>query len=208
MLTPWKKSHEQPRQHIKKQRHYLANKGPSSQGYGFSSSHVWMWELKKLSCWRIDAFEPWCWRRLCLLRAPWTARRSNHPKGNQFWIFIGRTAAEAETPVLWLPDVKSWLFWKDPYAGKDWNQEETGDDRWWDGWMASLPQWTWVWVNSRSWWWTGRPGVLQFMGFQRVGHDWDTEVNWSELIWLPSGSWVVEALWQGSQEFEGFFWSM
>ena len=128
-----------------------------------------------------------------------------HPKGDQSWIFIGSTDVEAETPILWLPDVKSWLFWKDPYAGKDWNQEETGDDRRWDGWMASPPQWTWVWVNSRSWWWTGRPGVLQFMGFQRVGHDWDTEVNWTELIWLPSGSWVVEALWQGSQEFEGFF---
>ena len=100
-----------------------------------------------------------------------------HPKGNQSWVFIGRADVEAETPVLWPPDVKSWLIWKDPDAGKDWGQEEKGT-RGWDGWMASPTQWTWVWVDSRSWWWTGRPGVLWFMGSQRVGHDWATELNW------------------------------
>ena len=90
MLAPWKKSYDQPRQHVRKQRHYFANKGPSSQGYGFCSSHVWMWELdcEEAERRRIDAFELWCWRRL--LRVPWTARRSNQPKGNQSWIFIGR----------------------------------------------------------------------------------------------------------------------
>ena len=97
---------------------------------------------------------------------------------NQSLIFIGRTDAEVETPILWPPDAKDWLIWKDPDAGKDWRQEEKGtDDKGWDGWMASLTQWTWVWVNSRSWWWTGRPGVQQSMGLQRVGHNWATELK-------------------------------
>ena len=98
-----------------------------------------------------------------------------NPKGNQPWIFIGRTDAEA--PIFWPPDMKNWLIWKDPGSGKDWRQEKgmTG----WDGWMASLTQWTWVWVRSGSWWWTGRPGVLLSMGFQRVEHDWVTELNWN-----------------------------
>ena len=84
------------------------------------------WTVKKAEHWRIDAFELWCWRRL--LRVPWTARRSNqsHPKGDQSWVFIGRTDVEAETPVLWPPDTKSWLTGKDPDAGKDWGQEEKG----------------------------------------------------------------------------------
>ena len=124
----WKDSDDQSRQHIKKQRQYFANKGPSSQGYGFSSSHVWMWELdyKKAECQSIDAFELWCWRRL--LRVPWTARRSNQSilKEIKSWVFIGRTDAEAETPILWPPGAKSWLIWKDPDAGKNWGQEEKG----------------------------------------------------------------------------------
>ena len=101
----------------------FANKGPSSQSYVFSSSHVWMWELdyKESRPQRIDAFELWCWRRL--LRIPWTVMRSNQSiLKDQSWIFIGRTYAEAETPILWPPDVKSWLLWKDPDAGKDWKQ--------------------------------------------------------------------------------------
>ena len=92
-----------------------------------------------------------------------------HPKGNQSWIFIGRTDAEAETPILWPPDVKSWLIWKDPDAGKDWVRAGgEGDDRGWDGWIASQTRWT------------GRPGVLQSTGSQRVRHDWVTELNWTE----------------------------
>ena len=95
------------------------------------------------------------------------------------WVFFGRNDAKAETPVLWPPHVKSWL------TGKDWCWEELGaggegDDRGWDGQMASPTRWTWVWVNSGSWWWTGRPGVLRFMGSQRVGHDWATELNWTD----------------------------
>ena len=103
-----------------------------------------------------------------------------HPKGDQSWVFIGRTDVEAETPILWPPDVNSWLIRKDPDAGKDWGQEEKGttED---DGWMASPTQWTWVWVDSGSWWWTGRPGVLRFMELQRVGHDWVTELNWMNI---------------------------
>ena len=102
-----------------------------------------------------------------------------HPKGDQSRVFIGRTDVEVETPILWPPDAKSWLIWKDSDAGKDW-----GDDKGWDGWMASPTQWTWVWVNSGSWWWTGRPAVLQFMGSQRVRHNWATELNWhSQRLW-------------------------
>ena len=102
-----------------------------------------------------------------------------HPEGNQSWVFIGRTDAEAETPVLWPPHVKSWLIGKDPDAGKDWGQEEKGDNRGWDGWMASPTRWAWVWVNSGSWWWTGRPGMLPSMGLQRIPTtEW---LNWTEL---------------------------
>ena len=126
MFAPWKKSYGQPKQHIKKQRHYFADKDPYGQNYGFSSSHVWMWELdhKKVEHWRIVAFKLWWWRRL--LRVPWTARRfqSVTSKGNQSLIFIGRTDAEAETPILWPPDVKNWLTGKGPDSGKDWRQEK------------------------------------------------------------------------------------
>jgi len=100
-----------------------------------------------------------------------------HSEGDQYWVFFGRNDAKAETPVLWPPHAKSWLIgrlwcWEGLGAGE-------GDDRGWDGWMASLTWWTWVWVNSGSWWWTGRPGVLQFMESERVGHDWATELNWT-----------------------------
>ena len=105
-----------------------------------------------------------------------------HPKGDQSWVFIGRSNAEAETPVLWPPHAKSWLIGKDPDAGRDWGQEEKGttEDEMagWHPQIHHLIHQTWVWVNSGSWWWTGRPGVLQFMGSQRVGHDWATELNW------------------------------
>ena len=97
-----------------------------SQSYGFSSSHVWMWELDYKESWRIDAFEPWCWRRLFERPLDCKEIQPVHPKGNQSGIFIGRTDAEAETPILWLPDAKNWLIGKDPDAGKDWRQEEKG----------------------------------------------------------------------------------
>ena len=133
------------------------------------------WTIKKAEHQRIDAFELWCWRRL--LRVPWTARRSNQSilkeitpgcsleglmlklKLQHFGHLMRRIDSLEKTLLL-------------ERAGGE------GDDRGWDGWMASPTQWTWVWVNSRSWWWTGRPGVLRFMGSQRVRHDWVTVLNW------------------------------
>ena len=128
MLTPWKKSSDQPRQHIKKQRHYFSNKVPSSQSYGFSSSHVWMCELDYKES---SALMNWCFLTVVLektLESPLDCKdiQPVHPKGNQSWIFIGSTYAEAETPILWPPDAKSWLIGKDPDAGKDWRWEEKG----------------------------------------------------------------------------------
>ena len=143
------------------------------------------WTMKKAEHRRIDAFELWCLRRL--LRVPWTARRSNQSilkKGDQSWVFFGRNDAKAETPILWPPHAKSWLIGKDSDAGRDWGQEAgEGDDRGWDGWMPSRTQWTWVWVNSGSWRWTGKPGVLRFMGSQRVGHDWTELMSTQQLLW-------------------------
>ena len=118
-LTPWKESYDQLTQHIKKQRHYFANKGPSSQGYGFSSSHISMWELDYKESWLL---KNWCFWTAMLEKTPESPLDCKeiklvHPKGNQFWIFIGKT--DAETPVLWPPDAKNWLVGKVPDAGKD-----------------------------------------------------------------------------------------
>ena len=145
------------------------------------------WTMKKAEHGRIDTSELWCWRRLLDGKEIQPVR----PKGNQSWMFIRRTDVEADTPILWPPDSKSWLLWKDP-CWERLKMRGKGDDRTWDGWMASPTQWTWVWVNSGSWWWTGRPGVLQSMGSQRVGHNWATELNWSVLPmnihgWFPLG---------------------
>ena len=111
-----------------------------------------------------------------------------NPKGNQPWIFIGRTDAEAETPVPWPSDAKNWLI-KRPWCWGRLKAGGEGADRGWDGWMASLTQWTWVWVDSGSWWWTGNPGVLRFMGSQRVGHDWGTGLNWTEYVVVQTEKW-------------------
>ena len=128
MLAPWKKSYDQPRRYIKKQRHYFAIKGPSSQSYGFSNSHVWMWELNYKESW---ALKNWCFRTVVLektLESSLDCKEIQpvHSKGDQSWIFIGRTDAKAETPVLWPPDAKNGLIGKEPDAGKDWRQEEKG----------------------------------------------------------------------------------
>ena len=103
-----------------------------------------------------------------------------NPKGNQPWIFIGRT--DAETSILWPPDGKNWLIGKDPDAGNDIRSQIEGDDRGWHGWMALPTWWTWVWVSSSSWWWTGKPGVLQSLGLQRAGHD--EQLNWIYICFL------------------------
>ena len=127
-LAPWKKSYSKPKQSVKKQRHHFANKGPSSQGCGFSSGHVWMWELDHKEGW---ALKNWCFWTVVLkktLESPLDCKEIQpvHLKGNQPWIFIGRTNVEAETPILWLPDMNSRLIGKDPDAGKDWRWEEKG----------------------------------------------------------------------------------
>ena len=126
MLAPWKKSYDKPRQCIKKQRHHFADKGPSSQSYGFSSSHVWMWEWDHKEGW---APKNWSFQTVVLEKILECSLDSKEIKsvnleGNQLWIFIGRTDDEAETPILWPPDAKSWLIRKDPGAGKDWRQEK------------------------------------------------------------------------------------
>ena len=174
MLSPWKKSYDKPRQYFRKQRHYFAHKGLYSQSYGFSCSHVWMWELDHKEGW---APKNWCFRTLVLnkiLESPLESKEIKpvHPKGNQPWIVIGRTDAEVEAPILRPSDVKSWDRLK---AGRE------GDHRRWDGWIASLTQWTWVWANSRRWWRTGRPGKLQPLGSQRVRHNLAAEQQQQQL---------------------------
>ena len=143
------------------------------------------WTVKKAECWIIDAFELWCWRRL--LRVPWSPRKSNQCilkeishgyslEGLMLKLklqYFGHLMRRADS-------LEKTLMLERLRAGE-------GDDRGWDGWMASPTQWTWVWVDSRSWWWTGRPGVLRFIGSQRVGHYWATELNWS--LW--SKCWFV-----------------
>ena len=141
-----------------------------------------MWVLDYKESW---ALTNWCFWMVVLeksLESPLDCKeiQSVHPKGNQSWIFIGRTDAEAESPILWPPDTKNWLIGKDPEAGKDLRQKEMGmsEDKM-VGWHYRL-KWTWVGASSRSWWWTGKPGVLQSMRSQRVGHDWATELNWTD----------------------------
>ena len=135
------------------------------------------WTIKKAECQRSDAFELWCWRRL--LRVPWTARRSNQSILKEISLGVHWKdwcwSWNCNTLATWceeLTHLKRPWCWERLRAGGE------GDNRGWDGWMASLTQWTWVWVNYRSWWWTGRPGVLRFTGLQTIGHDWATELNW------------------------------
>ena len=178
MLAPWKGSHDKPRQHIKKQRHYFAKKGLYHQSYGFSSSHVWMWELGHKEGWLL---KNWCFRIVVLEKtseSPLDSREIKpvNPKINQPWIFIGRTDAKAEAPILWPPDAKSLLVGKDPDAGEDWGKEEkeTTEDE--------VVRWQ-HWLNGHEFEQT--PGdsegqgslecCIQFMELQRAGHDLATE---------------------------------
>ena len=142
--------------------------------YGYES-----WIVKKAKWRRIDALELWCWRRL--LRVPWAARRSNQsilkeisPECSLEWLMLKLKLQYFGHLMRRVDSLERLLCWEGLEAGGE------GDDRGWDGWIASPTRWTWVWVNSGSWWWTGRPGVLRFMGSQRVRQDWVTELNWTE----------------------------
>ena len=148
-----------------------------SQGYGFSSGHVWMWELVYKESWALKNLCFWTVVLEKTLESPLDCKEIQpvHPKGGQSWVFIGRTDVEAETPIFWPPDVKKWLIWKDPDAGKDWRWEEKGTTE--DEMVRWMTQWTWIWVNSGSWWWTGRPSVLQSMGSQIV--NMTEQRNWT-----------------------------
>ena len=141
---------------------------------------VGLW--RKLSAKKVDTFELWCWRRL--LRVPWTARRSNQSILKEISPGCSLERLTLKLKLQYFDHVMRRVdsLEKNPDAGRDWGQEKGVRRRGGDGWMGSLTQWAWVWVNSRSWWWTGRPGVLQFMGLQTVGHDWVTELNWTELM--------------------------
>ena len=179
MLAPWKKSCANLDSILKHRDITLPTKVHLVKAmvfpvviYGCES-----WTIKKAEHQRIDAFELWCWRRL--LRVPWTARRSNQSILKEIspgYSLEGLMLSwSSNTLVTWLEEP---AHWKRPWCWERLKAGREGDDRGWDSWMASLTQWTWVWVNSRSWWWTGRLGMLQFMGSQRVGHDWVTELNW------------------------------
>ena len=179
MLTRWKESYDQPRQHIEKQRHYFANKGLSSQGSGFFSGHVWMWELDCEESW---ALKNWCFWTVVLektLVSPLDCKEIQpvHSKGDQSWVFFGKTTAKAETPLLWPPHVKSWLIGKDPDAGRDCGQEEKGNDRGWDGWVASPTRWTWVWTPGVG---DGQGGLACCDSWGRKESDTTERLNWTD----------------------------
>ena len=186
-LQPWKKktllslkkSSDQPRQHVKKQRHNFYNKGPSSQGYAFSSSHVWMWEW---DYWW--ALKNWCFWTMVLQKIfvnPLGCKEIQpfHPKWYQSWMFIGRTDIEAEVPILWPPDAKSWLIWKDPDSGKGWMQEKGTTEDEMVGWHHRL--------NGHEFEYTLRVGdehgvLACFSPWGRK--ELDTAKRWTELNWM------------------------
>ena len=170
------------------------------------------WTIKKAEHWRIDAFELWCWRRL--LRVPWTTRRPNQSILKEispdihwkYWCLRW----SSNTLATWCEELTHWKrpwYWAELMSGGE------RDDRGWDSWMASPTRWTWVWASSGSWWWTGKPGLLQSTGSQRVRHDWETELNWiTALLNCVSPKYMLKGLtedemvgwhhWHNGLEFE------
>ena len=188
MFAPWKKSYNKPTQHIKS-RHHFADKGPYSESYGFSSSHIWMWELDYKESWALRNWYFWILVLEKTLESPLDCKEIQpvHPKGNQSWFHIHWKdwCWSSNTLATWCEEPTPWkrpLYWERLKAGRE------GDNRGWDGWIASLTLWTWVWANSRSWWWTGRPGMLQSTGSQRIRHDWLIELNW--LLQILIAIWI------------------
>ena len=152
----------------------------------------------RVGLWRKLTVKNWCFWTVVLektLESPLDCKEIQpvHSKGYQSWVFIGRTDAIAETPTLatWFEEL---THWKRPWCWVGLGAGGEGNDRGWAGWMASPTRWTWVWVNSGSWWWTGRPGMLRFMGSQRVWHDWATELNWT-IVSVPQSLWLFLCLW-------------
>ena len=181
MLTPWKESYDQPRQHIKKQRRYFVNKDPSSQGYGFSSGHVWMWELDYKESWVPNN---WCFWTVVLektLESPLDCKEIQpvHPKGDSPEYSLEGLMLKLKLQYFWHLMRRADSLEKTLMLGK----------------IVSPTQWIWVWVNSGSWWWPGRPGMLQSMGSQRVRHNWATELNWI-FIFFPFTKLKQKFMWQ------------
>ena len=180
MLAPWKKSCDQPRQHIKKQRHYFANKGLSSQSCRFSRGHVWMWELDYKDSWVLkNCFWTVVLEKTLASPLDWKEFQPVHLNVNQSWIFVGRTDAEAETLTIWPPEVKNWLIWKDPDAEKDWSRGQKGmiEDE-----MVGWHHWL-NWHESES---TGvGNGQGRLVCCSPWGHkesDMTEQLNWTENI--------------------------
>ena len=185
MPVPWEESYDKSGQHIKKQRHYFANKSPSSQRYGFSNSHVQMWELDHKEGWEL---KDWWFLMVVLekiLRSPLDRRKikSVNPKGNKPWMCIGSTFAEAEAPILWLPDVKSWITGKDPDAGKDWRQKEKGmtEDEI-TGWHHRLNGHEFKQTPEVGY---GQGSLVCYSPWgHRVRHNWGIELKWRKLEYV------------------------
>ena len=181
MLTPWKESYDQPRQHIKKQRYYFVNKGPSNQGYGFYSGHIWMWELDYKESW---APKNWCFWT-AVLRVPWTARRSNQSILKEINPGCSLEGLMLKLkPIHWPPDATSWLIWKDPDAGKDWGQEEKGTTE------DEMVGWH-HWLNGHGFGCTlrvgdGQAGLACCSSWGHKESDMTERLNWTELNWTDA----------------------
>ena len=194
MISPWKKSYDQSRQHIKKRRHYFTNKGPCSQSFGFSSSHVWMWELDYKEGW---VPKNWCFWTVVLEKTLESSLDGKeiqpvHSKGDQPWVFFGRNDAKAETPVLWPPHVKSWLIGKGSDAGRDWGQVEKGttEDEM-AGWHHRFDGCEFEWTLGDG---DGQGGLACCDSWGHKELDMTERLNWTELsvyMSIPTSQFVI-----------------